>query len=139
MQKYLVVYADIDGMKQINDNYGHEEGDTALKNTAKMLRSAFRDDDVIARLGGDEFIVFARNADDHFIETIRKRTSEALKEIQAATPRPYDLSVSFGFSSYNVHNKAELSEILREADQNLYKEKARKKMTGAYPRLEKTN
>src|SRR5206468_4904169 len=61
----LLFFMDIDGMKQINDSFGHGEGDQVLRRTAKALKMTFRDSDVIARLGGDEFAVLAIEASDN--------------------------------------------------------------------------
>ena len=54
----MLIFIDLDGMKQINDLYGHQEGDNALKDTANILKNTFRETDIIARIGGDEFAVF---------------------------------------------------------------------------------
>ena len=56
-QQLYILFADVDGLKAINDQYGHLEGDAALLMTATILRKTFRESDVIARIGGDEFVV----------------------------------------------------------------------------------
>ncbi|HEY5465941.1 MAG TPA: GGDEF domain-containing protein, partial [Clostridia bacterium] len=127
VQEFLVIFADIDGMKSINDVYGHEEGDAAIRNTAEMLRKVFRADDVIARMGGDEFIVYARHAAPSFFEKVQERAELVLAEIRAVSPKPYRLSVSLGCACFDPHTPLSLSELLREADQHLYEEKRRRK------------
>src|SRR6202012_3805139 len=75
-----VIFADLNGMKQINDLYGHEEGDCALKDTARILRAACREADVVARFGGDEFVVFALGFEDTGLEVLRSRAQGAIAE-----------------------------------------------------------
>jgi len=126
-QEFLVIFADIDGMKSINDVYGHEEGDAAIRGTAEMLRKVFRADDVIARMGGDEFIVYARHAAPSFFEKVQERAELILAEIRAVSPKPYRLSVSLGCACFDPHTPLGLSELLKVADQHLYEEKRRRK------------
>ncbi len=127
LREYLVVFADIDGMKGINDSYGHNEGDAAIRALGDMLCGVFRSDDVIARLGGDEFIVFARNAGESFEETVRQRVAAALAEINSTAGKPYLLSASMGFARYDPSDPRTLSDLMGEADGRLYEEKRRKK------------
>src|SRR6266540_7511094 len=65
----MVVYADLDGLKQINDSFGHKEGDRALIKTAEILKATFRSSDVIGRLGGDEFTVLAAVESEDGVES----------------------------------------------------------------------
>ena len=131
IREYLIIFADIDGMKGINDSCGHSEGDTAIRALGDMLCRVFRSDDVIARLGGDEFIVFARNAGEPFEDTVRQRVAAALAEINATSGKPYILSTSMGFSRYDPANPQTLSDLMGEADRRLYEEKRRKKAVAA--------
>src|SRR5260370_27884397 len=89
----LLFMMDLDRLKQINDSFGHFEGDRALKHTAHALEETFRDSDVVARLGGDEFAVLAIEATGHSEATIRTRLFERLKSISADHSR-YEISLS---------------------------------------------
>lgn len=120
----LLFFMDIDGMKQINDSFGHGEGDIALKRTAKALKMTFRDSDVIARLGGDEFAVLAIEASDNSETAIRARLSEDLKSASASETR-YALNLSLGTVRINIRSNASIGEWMMRADQAMYSQKRR--------------
>src|SRR5258708_20344184 len=83
----LLFFIDVDDLKQINDSYGHSEGDQALKRTAQALEMTFRDSDVIARIAGDEFAVLAIEASDHSEAAIRALLSGDLNSLSAEQAR----------------------------------------------------
>jgi diguanylate cyclase (GGDEF)-like protein len=116
---------DLDGLKQINDSFGHLEGDCALKHTAELLEETFRDSDVIARLGGDEFAVLAIEAAGHSERTIQTRLFDGLKSISAKQV-PYELSLSLGFARFDPRNCTSIEELMAKADQAMYEHKRRR-------------
>ena len=117
-----VFFCDLDGLKTINDTWGHEIGDLAIKTEAKVLRAAFRDSDLIGRLSGDEFGVVAPGCPERLLQTIRERFKEINKEFSEQAGLPFTLSISIGHVEYTSgHN--DLTELLNKADKNLYKEK----------------
>ena len=118
----LLFFVDVDALKQINDSFGHCEGDRALKRTARALEMTFRDSDVIARLGGDEFAVLAIEASDHSEATIRTRLCEDLKSISAGESR-YSISISLGAARFDSRSKASLADLIVQADRAMYKQK----------------
>jgi diguanylate cyclase (GGDEF)-like protein len=113
---------DIDSMKQINDTFGHGEGDLVLKRTAKALNMTFRDSDVIARLGGDEFAVLAIEASDNTESAIRARLREDLKTVNAGETR-YAINLSLGAVRINICSNASIGEWMVRADQAMYEQK----------------
>ena len=121
----LLFFMDIDGMKQINDSFGHGEGDLTLKRTAKALKMTFRDSDVIARLGGDEFAVLAIEASDNSEAAIRARLSEDLKSVSAGEPL-YAINLSLGAVRINICSNASIGEWMVRADQAMYEQKRRR-------------
>src|SRR2546421_2508550 len=70
---FLVAFVDLDGLKQINDTFGHQEGNRALVDTAIVLRDSFRQSDILARLGGDEFAILVTDAAENDLEAVRQR------------------------------------------------------------------
>jgi diguanylate cyclase (GGDEF)-like protein len=121
----LLFFMDIDGMKQINDSFGHGEGDRALKRMAKALKMTFRDSDVIARLGGDEFAVLAIEASDNSEAAIRARLAEDLKCVSAGETR-YSMNLSLGAVRINICSNASIGEWMVRADQAMYEQKRRR-------------
>jgi len=121
----LLFFMDIDGMKQINDSFGHGEGDRALKRVAKALKMTFRDSDVITRLGGDEFAVLAIEASDNSEAAIRARLAEDLRSVSAGESR-YTLNLSLGAVRINICSNASIGEWMVRADQAMYEQKRRR-------------
>ncbi len=120
----LLFVIDVDRLKQINDSFGHSEGDRALKRTAQALEMTFRDSDVIARLGGDEFAVLAIEASGHSEATIRTRLCEDLKSISAGESR-YEISLSLGVARFDPSGHTSIGELMVKADQAMYEQKRR--------------
>lgn len=122
----LLIFADLDGLKSINDTYGHQEGDKAIKEAAKVLKDTFRTSDLIARIGGDEFSVLAINASRDGIETITNRLNANIAR-QNQSDRDYPLAISFGIERFDANSDMPLNEMLQQADQALYKKKNNKR------------
>lgn len=118
-----VFFADLNGMKIINDTLGHEIGDRALVATAAVLTKTFRDSDVVARLGGDEFAVLAVECDADGIRTLRERLSRAVLDLNESGRERFQLSISLGAAAYAPTSPLELQDLLEQADQAMYEEK----------------
>ncbi len=114
----LIFYADLDGLKQINDELSHTAGDEAIAQAARSLSETFRNTDIKARIGGDEFIVMAIEAEGHNAEALLRRLHEKLAE--------HNQCMSVGVVSYNSEDEVPLEDIIAEADRAMYKEKRRK-------------
>jgi diguanylate cyclase (GGDEF)-like protein len=122
-----VFFADLDGLKKINDSYGHQEGDAAIRQAAKLLSATFRHMDIIARLGGDEFTVLAVDTGPGFCAILGKRLEADLDGYNAQSKKPYRLSMSIGAVPFDAGSTLSLAELLGQADETLYAEKKRKK------------
>ncbi len=118
----IVFFADLDGLKTINDKYGHEFGDKAIQTEADILRTAFRKMDIIGRLSGDEFGIIASGMEIAFLDKLREKIDALNEEATEKNNFPFKLSLSIGAVKYNSHKK-ELNELLKLADQDLYKQK----------------
>ena len=121
-QSGSVFFCDLDGLKTINDTYGHEIGDLAIKTEARVLRAAFRDSDMIGRLSGDEFGVVAPGLPERKVEVIRERFLSLNEEFSKEANLPFTLSISIGPKEFNSEN-TDLKDLLKAADKNLYEEK----------------
>ncbi len=129
-KKLLLCYVDMDGMKQINDNYGHDEGDRAILYCVEILKQTFRKSDIIARLGGDEFAVLAINVDNNEENLIRNRLKLNVEQFNRSKKADYNISLSLGFSFFDVDSPFSLTEHLKIADKNMYKHKELKYKKG---------
>jgi diguanylate cyclase (GGDEF)-like protein len=118
----LLFFIDVDGLKEINDTFGHSAGDLALKRTAESLRVTFRDSDIIGRMGGDEFAILAVEATGRSETTIRARLSECLRRANAEI-RQYQLSMSVGAARFDCRRASSIADLLEQADKAMYKEK----------------
>lgn len=120
----IVFFADMDNLKKINDTYGHDAGDEAIKLLAQIFKDVFRNNDVIGRLGGDEFGIVASGMVIEHVPLIRKKIDETCKKISKQEKLPYTLSVSVGYAS--LEKSSLLKQLMSEADVLLYKEKRKK-------------
>ena len=121
----LLFFADVDRLKDINDCFGHREGDLALVRTANALEQTFRDSDILARLGGDEFAVLAVEASCQNQEVILRRLERSLRKSNADESR-YQLSLSVGVARLDPKHFVSVGELLAQADQAMYEEKRKK-------------
>lgn len=119
-QKILLFFADVDRMKWINDNLGHEEGDKALISTAKILLNTFRSSDIISRIGGDEFAVLAPDADEKTAEGLLTRLHKLVNKYNARKGRKFDISISIGCAVFDPRHHDSLNELMSRADKQMY-------------------
>lgn len=129
-----LLYADLDGLKDINDTHGHEVGDAALIETATVLRKNYRESDIIARIGGDEFVVIPVGTSRDHIQTITDRFYTLLAAHNAQESRRYSLSISIGVAFYDPAAPRSINELLNEADALMYEDKRLKKLRGGRDR-----
>lgn len=122
----LLAYSDLDNLKDINDEFGHDEGDRAMVQVAKLFKSILREVDIITRMGGDEFLLIFLDSSLNEIPIIRKRLSKELTRLNQISKKPYKIEFSTGFSNYDPANPQLMNELIRIADENMYKEKRNK-------------
>lgn len=116
-----VLYIDIDYFKEINDTYGHDAGDMAIRQFANYLKSALRENDIIGRIGGEEFLVGLPNAGLEKGQAVAEKLRKGVeRELLADTIR---MTISVGVSAYHSAEKVSSTEILKRADIALYKAK----------------
>ncbi|MGV8839405.1 MAG: diguanylate cyclase [Bauldia sp.] len=126
----LVLYLDLDDLKQVNDTLGHDVGSRLIRRFAGLLVETFRDNDVIARVGGDEFVVLANgNALDPVAMIARLETEAAA--INGETSEPYRISFSAGFAFAHAADKAAVDEAISRADAFMYERKRLRKGVSA--------
>jgi two-component system cell cycle response regulator len=130
---YFLIVSDLDGMKQINDSFGHHMGDLALIDTTIILKEIFSNSNIIARMGGDEFVVIfpqdpaAKHLSWESLEQeIITRMQQKLNSFNQSSGRCYHLSISLGLSYYNPDFPVTLDELFIQADHRMYSYKKEK-------------
>lgn len=116
----VVMFADLDKFKQINDQHGHAIGDMALKNVAEILTQSVRDVDISSRFGGDEFVIVMPNTSISVAEVVASRIQKSVSEW--AQENELDFNISMGIGEIPRHGKT-LDEVLRLVDNALYHSK----------------
>ncbi|MEN8256984.1 MAG: diguanylate cyclase [Thermodesulfobacteriota bacterium] len=123
-----ILYADIDGLKDVNDTQGHSVGDKLLCSAAKALEGVSRKSDIVGRLGGDEFGVLLTNAENE--EAILRRLDEKVSRFNSEASHPFELSISVGIVTCNESDQVSpclLEGLLSTADAKMYAIKKRRK------------
>jgi len=123
----MIAFIDMDGLKYINDEFGHDEGDFALQQLAAVIRDICTGDTVCARFGGDEFIAAASGVTEDAGSRIETNFKNRLTEINQSLGKPYTISASIGTFITNVTKDMKLFSLIAQADQIMYEQKKRKK------------
>lgn len=123
----VIIYADMNNLKLINDKFGHEEGDYALKAIAQILQNALGEDQIIGRFGGDEFAAFLFTEDKNYEKLLRDKITEATVLLNDSNDKPYYISMSVGMSSFVNEEGAALNDAMVRADVDLYLQKKHKR------------
>ena len=121
----LLFYIDVDDLKSTNDSAGHAAGDSLLTRTAQVLRSVFRDTDVIGRLSGDEFAALVTVSDPNACDLMLHRLQSVIAADNLARAEA-SLSLSVGFAQFNPRKPSSIADLLRKADVAMYEDKLAK-------------
>jgi diguanylate cyclase (GGDEF)-like protein len=126
-QGIFMLYADLDGLKAINDTWGHQEGDRALIDIANILKATFRESDIIGRIGGDEYVALPIGTAGDNVKIITDRLQKVLEIHNAESALSYKLSISFGVAHYDPENPCSIDELLLQGDKLMYEQKRLKR------------
>lgn len=126
-KKIMITFIDMDGLKFINDNYGHDEGDFAIQRLAGVIKDCCRHGEICARFGGDEFVLFDSCASDSSAESLERRFNAKLENINHIINKPYRISASLGSYIAEVNAQDTLYRIIKQADELMYEVKKKKK------------
>jgi diguanylate cyclase (GGDEF)-like protein len=116
------VYFDIDHLKNINDQYGHLEGDQAINEIINRVRGVMNSNEIVARLGGDEFIIISPGKDKSRLKNLIQDIELSLSVFNENKEKPYSLSCSYGYGIYSEEFKS-IDQFLRFIDQKMYQSK----------------
>lgn len=120
---FSICFIDVNGLKYVNDKFGHIEGDELITIICKLIKSSIRFNDVICRLGGDEFLVFFPNTKKENAEKIMNRVLSILDLKNERKLKPYSISFSYGIVQVDSGDTTPIAEIIQNADIKMYEHK----------------
>lgn len=126
-QRVMLSFIDMDGLKFINDNYGHSEGDFAIQHLAKVIKECTGNNSVCGRIGGDEFVIFTTNVNSGDDKLIADRFTKTIEELNSSIDKPYEVSASIGSIVTTAGSRETLYSIIEKADDKMYEIKKSKK------------
>ncbi|NLI13548.1 MAG: diguanylate cyclase [Peptococcaceae bacterium] len=122
---FSICYIDVNGLKYVNDNFGHFEGDGLLVSVCKYIKGVIRESDILCRLGGDEFmIIFPQCAKDN-ADAIINRITANIDADNEGKRNPYHISFSFGIIQVDADNEKSIDALIEMADMKMYEHKER--------------
>lgn len=122
-----LLFGDLDYLKEINDKFGHQEGDRALIEIANILTETFRTSDIVARIGGDEFVALALKTQEEHAEILESRLNKSISARNTKGDLPYTLSLSIGIAYYAPEQAISIENLIAEGDRLMYEAKKNKK------------
>lgn len=134
-EQFMIMEIDMDGLKQVNDQYGHEEGDVCITTIANAMMYAAKDREICIRSGGDEYVVIGKNYSDEKVEMYIKRFQEFIDSANESLNKPYKIGASLGYYMGVPDGKRTVENYLRIADDKMYENKKRRKAK-SYPGVE---
>jgi diguanylate cyclase (GGDEF)-like protein len=123
-----VCFCDIDSLKVVNDQFGHEEGDWYIKSVAEAIKENLREDDFAFRYGGDEIIIVINGCSEDIIKIIIDRIKDSIRQKKINYEKSYEMSVSAGIVNYYSKEETTSDDLIAKADLLMYEEKRRNKM-----------
>jgi len=124
---FVVCFIDVDGLKQVNDTFGHQIGDELLKSFAQILKESIRSYDIAFRYGGDEFVLILYKATIREANIVLARIQNKIDEFNTKIQKPYKIQISYGFAEYSPTSNLSIEDLIKIADENMYKVKKEKK------------
>lgn len=124
---FSICYIDLNGLKYVNDNFGHSEGDELLVMACKYIKEVVRDSDLLCRIGGDEFIILFSNTKKEKVEETMEEIISNMDIENKKRLKPYDISFSYGVVQVDCNNSRSTDEIIQMADAKMYEYKKKYK------------
>ena len=122
-QKGYMIYGDLDHLKEINDTWGHSEGNFALRSVASILKGCLRSNDILGRVGGDEFIMMLECEEEDFGTIFRERVKTACNRFNEKSGKPFLVGISLGIAKFHLNIATDIQQVISLADRQLYEAK----------------
>ena len=123
----FVLFLDLDGLKSVNDRFGHDEGDSLIKAMASVLSQVHRHGELLMRYGGDEFVILSQGFSSEKAEDYVEQIKAGIESYNALSDHPYKLEASMGYSIICPKENMDIEALIETADQEMYKTKKEKK------------
>ncbi|MDD2370818.1 MAG: diguanylate cyclase [Firmicutes bacterium] len=120
---FSIIFIDLNDLKSVNDNYGHQEGDYFIKTIANIIKNSVGSSDTVFRYGGDEIVLVLDNCDLKISELVIKRINKNLKLISEKVVKPYAMTLSYGIAVTQKENVQSSTELMEIADKRMYEYK----------------
>jgi diguanylate cyclase (GGDEF)-like protein/PAS domain S-box-containing protein len=120
---FTICFMDFDGLKFVNDNFGHDKGDAYIISIVNALKATIRDSDYIMRFGGDEFMLILPKCTEAQALEVIKRANKKIDAINQSKLFPFKLGMSYGFAEFDLNNQLSIDELIKTADTKMYKMK----------------
>jgi len=130
---FVVCFVDVDGLKGVNDTYGHQTGDELLKNFSQILKESIRSYDIAFRYGGDEFVVILSKATLKEANIVFSRIQDKINKFNISSSNTYKIDISYGFAEFSPESNFTAEDLIKIADENMYKMKKEKKEKKSCP------
>lgn len=125
-ESLYLIYGDINDLKGINDNFGHDEGDYAIRIVGDALSACLGEEAIVARMSGDEFTALVKDvADESVMEDYINSIDQVLESVTIRNLKPFDVTISLGYSAYDDEKLQTMDDLMRQADSSLYRAKER--------------
>lgn len=122
-----VCFLDVDGLKKVNDTYGHEEGDALINYIISSIKASVRENDIVSRMGGDEFLIIFPGWLESEAQKVISEIGDKLDEYDKKSLKPFNHSFSYGIIEIKGDSTLDANSIIRAADKKMYEDKDRKR------------
>lgn len=122
-----ICFMDVDGLKTVNDTYGHAEGDLFINFIVSSIKSSVREIDTVSRMGGDEFLMIFPSCNESDAFDVIARVCDKLEEYNKRSEKPFKYSFSYGIIEITKNSKLSANDVIKAADEKMYENKLSKK------------
>lgn len=128
-ERAVLIFGDLDHLKEINDSFGHVEGDYAITAASGLFQDAYEGESIIGRIGGDEFVMMFMIDETHTAQSVMEHIKENSCRVNETSKKPYYIEISLGYTEFRCEAELVLKEVMDKADKTLYEAKKLRRET----------